>query len=249
MQSPASVSATWTIDIGPAARILSAQVGAFDARQVGLLSLWGSDDNVTFHEVISAADFTAGIGPLFPGTTVNTVDSVVAGPFSGVAMPAGEGEHQYWSLHADEYVPGSPPGIGFYDGIDLYFLRLIDCPIGSTGGPIAPKPGVPTVATTDPTVDDDADAGYLRGAHWLNETTGEEFVLVDDTPGAAVWTSTTAAFALTTKLDFVGDGVTASGSGATTTVTIPGGGGSPNLDGGIPSSTYGGIAAIDAGGP
>jgi hypothetical protein len=57
---------------------------------------------------------------------------------------------------------------------------------------LGPAPGVPTRATTDPTVNDDADAGYQVGDHWVNETTGHEFVLTDSTTGAAVWTSTTA---------------------------------------------------------
>ena len=48
-------------------------------------------------------------------------------------------------------------------------------------------PGDTTEATTDPTVDDDADAGYSIGMIWVNTATGEAFLLVDDTPGAAVW--------------------------------------------------------------
>ncbi len=50
-------------------------------------------------------------------------------------------------------------------------------------------PGDTTEATTDPTVDDDADAGYTVGMIWVNTATGEAFLLVDATPGAAVWVS------------------------------------------------------------
>jgi len=51
--------------------------------------------------------------------------------------------------------------------------------------------GKGVVSTVDPTVTDDSAHGYTLGAHWVNRTTGEEFVLVDGTAGAAVWTSTT----------------------------------------------------------
>lgn len=48
-------------------------------------------------------------------------------------------------------------------------------------------------ATADPTADDDSGDGYSVGSRWINVTSGEEFVCVDATPTAAVWTSTTAA--------------------------------------------------------
>lgn len=57
-------------------------------------------------------------------------------------------------------------------------------------------------------------------------------------------TSLTAA---ATSMNFKGLGVVATTVGNAVTVTIPGQLG--NLDGGIPSSTYGGITAIDAGTP
>jgi hypothetical protein len=111
---------------------------------------------------------------------------------------------------------------------DIYDVVLPAPPTGSSPGggggsdPVVPLPPPPPVSTTthtvDPTVDDDADAGYHVGAGWINVTDGTVWVLVDETNGAAVW------------------------------VEITGGGGSPNLDGGIASSTYGGIAALDAGG-
>jgi len=80
--------------------------------------------------------------------------------------------------------------------------------IGAWGGTIPgtelPVPGGTHPDTRDPTVDDDSDAGYIVGARWINTTTGEEFVLVDDTAGAAVWLSTTAG-------DMIG-GVTVTGT-------------------------------------
>lgn len=47
-------------------------------------------------------------------------------------------------------------------------------------------------ASADPTVADDDTAGYRVGGRWINLATAEEFVLVDDTTGAAVWASTTS---------------------------------------------------------
>jgi hypothetical protein len=49
------------------------------------------------------------------------------------------------------------------------------------------------VTTTDPTTGDDSADGYSVLSRWINITSGEEFVAVDVTVGAAVWTSTTAA--------------------------------------------------------
>lgn len=43
------------------------------------------------------------------------------------------------------------------------------------------------VADTDPTVSEDLGAGYKKGAKWINQATGEEFVCVDSSSGAAVW--------------------------------------------------------------
>ncbi len=95
------------------------------------------------------------------------------------------------------------------------------------------------VTTTAPTVTDDGSGGWRVGSRWVNTTTDVEYVLVDATTGAAVWLATTGSgstittkdegstlSATVTTLDFTGAGVTASGSGATTTVNIPGGSGS-----------------------
>lgn len=46
--------------------------------------------------------------------------------------------------------------------------------------------------TTDPTVNDDANDGYLVGTRWINTTDDKAFVCLDNTVGAAVWTETTA---------------------------------------------------------
>ena len=42
-------------------------------------------------------------------------------------------------------------------------------------------------ATTDPTVNDDADDGYTSGSYWINRTTDNIWFCVDSTVGAAIW--------------------------------------------------------------
>jgi hypothetical protein len=104
--------------------------------------------------------------------------------------------------------------------------------------PLPPPPTGTTNHQTDPTVNDDGEAGYHVGAVWVNEATGEVFVLVDETDGAAVWVSVTGGgtavevldeggslTAALASIDFVGAGVTATNAGGDVTVTIPGGAG------------------------
>jgi len=45
--------------------------------------------------------------------------------------------------------------------------------------------------TTAPTVNDDSADGYLIGDHWIDETNDKEYVCLDNSVGAAVWTETT----------------------------------------------------------
>jgi len=49
-----------------------------------------------------------------------------------------------------------------------------------------------TARTTVPTVNDDETKGHVVGSIWTNETSNEVFVCVDNSSGAAVWTSITA---------------------------------------------------------
>lgn len=44
-----------------------------------------------------------------------------------------------------------------------------------------------TVRTTDPTVNDDIDLNILKGFVWINTTTGQAYINVDNTDGAAQW--------------------------------------------------------------
>jgi hypothetical protein len=93
-----------------------------------------------------------------------------------------------------------------------------------------------TITTTDPTSTDDLAHGYSVGWTWVNTTTGHEYILVDDTTGAAVWISTTAVSVFsfsttdgtttvdpTTSLTFVGATLADLGGGDAE-VTLGGGG-------------------------
>lgn len=74
-----------------------------------------------------------------------------------------------------------------------------------------------TITNTAPTATSDSAHGYATGSTWLDTSTGDQYVLTDDTAGAATWVSTTAvsvfSFATsdgtttvdpTTSLTFVG---------------------------------------------
>src|SRR5580658_8922668 len=49
------------------------------------------------------------------------------------------------------------------------------------------------IAATDPGVDDDATAGFGVGSRWYNSATTVEWICLDSTPGAAVWTAVDSA--------------------------------------------------------
>lgn len=71
-------------------------------------------------------------------------------------------------------------------------------------------------AAVDPTVSDDSAAGYAVGSYWVNTTTDEAFICVDDTAGAAVWLSMTAM----TGISCVQEALTAESiTGTDTTLT------------------------------
>lgn len=76
-------------------------------------------------------------------------------------------------------------------GVTIMEWALTGAVAPTTGGTIPPHPGETTVTITNPAVTDDSDHGYMVGVRWVNSATGQEFVLVDNTVGAAVWISTT----------------------------------------------------------
>lgn len=47
-------------------------------------------------------------------------------------------------------------------------------------------------ASTAPTTGDDSDDGYAVGSRWIDTTADKEYVCLDASVGAAVWTETTA---------------------------------------------------------
>lgn len=59
--------------------------------------------------------------------------------------------------------------------------------IGTDGRLIIPEVLTPHVAAVDPTVTDDATAGYRLGSQWVNTATQHAWYCVDPTAGAAVW--------------------------------------------------------------
>ena len=105
----------------------------------------------------------------------------------GIALPTPYVPHRYWGLHF--WVDTS---YGYFPGTDIrYFMLWAASVPGPTGGIIPTLSDTQT--TTDPTVTDDIDAGYSVGSTWINTTSGNAFILVDNTTGAAVWQSTTVA--------------------------------------------------------
>lgn len=58
-----------------------------------------------------------------------------------------------------------------------------------------------TVSAVAPTINEDINDGYEVGFRWINTTDGYEYVLIDNSPGAADWRNTTLAGA-------GGDGIT-----------------------------------------
>lgn len=48
------------------------------------------------------------------------------------------------------------------------------------------------ISSVDPTVDDDSTQGYSPLSRWVNYANQTHWVLIDSTPGAALWVETTA---------------------------------------------------------
>lgn len=53
--------------------------------------------------------------------------------------------------------------------------------------------------TVNPTANDDTLDGYVVGSRWVNTTTGQEYVCVDNSSAAAVWAETTGGQSLTVE--------------------------------------------------
>ncbi len=171
-----AIIATWTWDLGTPTPICTWRLEFHGLLSGERMILRASDDNATWTTIVNAADLEAG-----QGVTPNAFGS----PYP---------TYRYWQLYFYEVGGGS--GF-FWDGVEF-----IDFMLWQAGGEADTEedqghvPGTTAVETTDPTVDDDSDHGFSVGDHWLNTTSGTEFVLTDATPGAAVWMPTTAAASL-----------------------------------------------------
>jgi hypothetical protein len=94
-------------------------------------------------------------------------------------------------------LPGSPGEYRFSDG---YFYMADDYGAFNVRTNVHPHvyshmadgyDSFYVVSTSAPTVNEDAGDGYAVGWRWIDLTDGYEFVLIDDTIGAAIWKNTT----------------------------------------------------------
>lgn len=72
-------------------------------------------------------------------------------------------------------------------------IEIYETPAGTTA--MVRYPYVWRKKTAAPTANDDSSAGYVVGDRWVDETNDKEYVCLDNTATAAVWTETTGAAA------------------------------------------------------
>ena len=189
--------------------------------------LWGSDGSPDYGEAAYWGSEQVRIHVIGPGTVrVYTATAAKGGVGPSDTnrfvlhrhiADSNSGDHEETS---DDYAWGETVDMVIpYDGHCGHYVVLtgydnpVNCWVGFAGFDwiseadteviLPPPPGAPITHTSDPTVDD---ASPLTvGQTWVNTATGESFVLVDNTTGAAVWASTTSAVtdhgALTGLLD------------------------------------------------
>lgn len=80
------------------------------------------------------------------------------------------------------------------DGVDGELLVMTDGMIPVPAEQLFVLNTSELAKTADPTVNDDANDGYVVGSRWINTTDDREFVCVDSTVGSAVWTRTSGRF-------------------------------------------------------
>lgn len=104
---------------------------------------------------------------------------------------------------ATNYSPGTATVDGHLSAIDVAFTGPIahgsstSNPHGVTKAQVGladvENIKVHLTATVDPTQNEDSDDGYSVGSRWINTVANREFVCLNATPFAAVWTETTGA--------------------------------------------------------
>ena len=199
------------------------------------LSGWTVTYDVRANGVVLASHDVTGPGGF-------TQDVPLVWQFSGLTLSDGDVVTLTATWHDSWGVANFGNSMGMSEPATRFAIfALTMTGMGGTTGGIVPTVH-PTIAATAPTVTDDNAHGYATGSTWFDTSTGTSYLLTDDTAGAAVWAVTGTGGAVTTittqdegstlssavtTIDFVGAGVTASGAGATTTVTIPGATGAP----------------------
>jgi len=218
---PYNMWAHWTWDLGTPTSMCvlwPATTAPLDAYST--VEIQGSNDDVTYDTVVAWPLGGRGTSP--PGPAIEILTPPY--PF-----------YRYWRLFFDAINP--VVGLTYYPGIEFMHLMMWSAGVADTVIDLGPTPGATTEHATDPTVDDDAAAGYTVGSTWINTTTGHAYILVDSTTGAAVWVSTTAVSVFsfstsdgtttvdpTTELTFVGATLADLGGGvAEVTWSLPSG--------------------------
>jgi hypothetical protein len=100
---------------------------------------------------------------------------------------------------------------------DLLTIRFASALSGGNitilNGVVAAHQGLPTystistvsnlTATTNPTVTDDGTKFYDRGSVWLNQSTGDSYMMIRNTTGAAVWKNISSPYSIVTDTNNV----------------------------------------------
>ena len=104
----------------------------------------------------------------------------------------------YLSTTAGGYTKTAPTGdnaivqrVGIVQVVDAVNGEIFFHPGFAVVEKPAPRQKVNLSATAAPTVTDDSAAGYAVGSRWIDVTNDVEYVCLDATAGAAVWTETT----------------------------------------------------------
>lgn len=152
--------------------------------------LLGKKDDFTEKTAFNK-DFGTTSGTIAQGSHTHAASAVVSGMFDNARIAESN-----VTQHVDALVHQSLSGAGTNDHAAL------DAHVASASNPhvvTKAQVGLGNVedlkvtlnASTDPTVNDDSASGYAVGSRWFNVSLGKEFVCLDATVGAAVWTETT----------------------------------------------------------